>query len=321
MATIKEQLLADITANADSRGRLTISLFALAKRNGLNPHDLQKNLFQLEREGVLRLRSGKGKPPPGESGSFEVKRVQLNLGRLSTARLEDGDLEAKRGDHPTTRSITGPTKRVHGVGPDVLNPRTYPKETTGGPVTSTWGPNARPHSEQARKRRVKEKAGGLLVPGSFPARIMAVLRAMAPDPTGWIDVDNGMLQQRLGLSQQNVATAMLSLEKQGHIERLREGQRIIGVRLLNPVPQVDHIAPPPGETTVVVMTPEAHAEVHHTILEEMAIPPTPLLDAYVAAKKAAEANPNWLRFEPDPLAEEALRLRAAVAKLYLERYK
>ncbi len=140
---------------------------------------------------------------------------------------------------------------------------------------------------------------------------------MEADRQGWIEVDNAMLQQRLGLSVYQVSSAIKALEQAGWVEKLREGNRFIGLRLLpGPVaPSIPPVAPEPE--------PDAPAEAGASprMLEELRIPATPLLDAYVAAREAAAANPNWLRFEPDPLAEEALVLRRAVVSLYLDRYK
>lgn len=83
--TIKERLLADIRQHSDNRGRVSLTPATLAKRHGLNAHDLQKNLFQLEQEGYLRLRSTRGSRR--EPGSFEAAGLRLRVDRLNDDRL------------------------------------------------------------------------------------------------------------------------------------------------------------------------------------------------------------------------------------------
>lgn len=79
-STIKEKILTDIASHADTRGRTTLSPDQIAKRHGLNGHDLVKNLEQLRQEGFIDLAWGEG----GRVRRVKLKRSALNERRLGS---------------------------------------------------------------------------------------------------------------------------------------------------------------------------------------------------------------------------------------------
>lgn len=74
-ATIKQRLLDDIRKHSDTRGRVELSPEALAKRHGLNGHDLAKNLDQLRTEGLIDITWVDGKT---RIGKIRLKRGAMN---------------------------------------------------------------------------------------------------------------------------------------------------------------------------------------------------------------------------------------------------
>lgn len=80
---VKERLLSDIRKDADSHGRTSLTASALARRFGLSAHDAQKNLYQLEKEGFLRLDSGRN----GAEAGMEIKRIRLRRSHLNDSVL------------------------------------------------------------------------------------------------------------------------------------------------------------------------------------------------------------------------------------------
>lgn len=76
--TVKERMLEDMRRNCNHRGVVTLSPEALAKRHGLNGHDLAKNLDQLRTEGFLTFAWSHDR----------ITRIRLNRGAISTAALE-----------------------------------------------------------------------------------------------------------------------------------------------------------------------------------------------------------------------------------------
>jgi hypothetical protein len=85
---IKERLLADIRREVDRRGRYPNPVSVLGKRYGLNHHDLQKNLFQLEKEGYLRVEDSRGGSRASEAG-IEIKRIKLRRGAMNEQLLKE----------------------------------------------------------------------------------------------------------------------------------------------------------------------------------------------------------------------------------------
>lgn len=143
---------------------------------------------------------------------------------------------------------------------------------------------------------------GSMWSGSLPYRVLAYLeRAPDKDRQGWVMVDNDYLAQRFGVSAQAIAGATRSLEVHRHVERLREGRRILGYRLLD------------GSVTALHPGPQTSGERLNG--QHPLAPPTPLLDDYLAASQLAAQHPQYLSFTPDALAEEGLALKRALEAL------
>jgi DNA-binding MarR family transcriptional regulator len=77
--TIKEQLMAAITAAADSRGRVDLTPEALGKQHGLSGHDLAKNLDQLRKEGLISV----------QWDGDRMTRLRLRRGKANEAALAE----------------------------------------------------------------------------------------------------------------------------------------------------------------------------------------------------------------------------------------
>lgn len=78
---IKQQIFADLCKHADNRGRVSLSPEAVAKRHGLNGHDLVKNLDQLRTQGLITF----------TWANDRVTKIRIRRGALNEAIIATGE--------------------------------------------------------------------------------------------------------------------------------------------------------------------------------------------------------------------------------------
>lgn len=118
------------------------------------------------------------------------------------------------------------------------------------------------------------------------------------------------IAQATGVGMDRISKLLWSLEHTGRISLLRDGRAVVGVREITRLEgrQGRKVQRAPGEPP---KPREAPASVK-----------TPLLDGYIADKEQAEqfATQSYsgrlqIKFQEDPLAEEAIKLREALVRM------
>lgn len=182
---IKERLLAEIRKEADHRGRLRLPIHTLGKRFGLNNHDLQKNLFQLEKEGLLQIDEQHGAGP-------DIKRVRLRRGAANEQLLKSKRDEKLTIPARVRQLIENAPKQQDGwlyVTPTQIRDRLG---VQGNPVSVAISDMQRNELLEVRKEGArivavrmtpKTATAARPTPGATPEAIRAATPSVQPRPT------------------------------------------------------------------------------------------------------------------------------------------
>lgn len=145
---------------------------------------------------------------------------------------------------------------------------------------------------------------------SISSQIMEYLMAMPKDQLR--TQDSQSIGKAVGTSADRASKLLYSLERTGRISLIRSGRSITGV---------DEVIRPTGKPGVRVNRPAGSTDKRTTAPSGPRVVRTPMLDKYDHAKHRAEELSSVsdeyfeVTFHENPIAEEALRLREALARL------
>lgn len=81
---VKQRIFDDLRRHSDNRGRVSLSPDAIAKRYGLNGHDLVKNLDQLRTQGLIEL----------SWANERIQKIRVRKGALNEAIIAEANQSA-----------------------------------------------------------------------------------------------------------------------------------------------------------------------------------------------------------------------------------
>ena len=183
--------------NADIKGRINSieNGHDIARALAIPYGDVDRALWDLRRRSILTFREERRGTAGRELTGFRLQRT-ITADRLPHA-------------------ITAPSRSVGPVGPNALDPRNYPSVADGGPVTVTRREKKYEHEDIPQ-----------------PQRVFEYVKTLPKDAQGWVMIDVAQIAGHLtGLDQSQTGKALSALVAREHAETLKEGSRIIGVRL------------------------------------------------------------------------------------------
>lgn len=127
----RDRILDILRDRSNARGYVSdVDVQLLARLTGIDDHDVAKQLWGLQKAGLIGFSVKKGH---GQQWPF---RFRLRKRLLNDTQPDQET--AALGDH-MARSITAPTRRAHPMGPDALDPTTAARrqKAEAGPVTTS----------------------------------------------------------------------------------------------------------------------------------------------------------------------------------------